>query len=109
MTQIEQQSTGSSTSEVTNKHFASTKGKEAVEAAKLSSIFVKTRAQTNWSVNVWEQWAQARNAKLLPGKVPFGTNFCDRFMEEMDSWLSRLVLEVVNRMVSLTLQILSTN
>ena len=93
LTQVEQQSTGSST-EVTNKRFASPKGKEAVKAAKESSIPVKTHAQTNWSLNVWEQWAQERNAKLLPGEIPFSTNFCDLSMIEMDFWLSRFILEV---------------
>ena len=43
---------------------------------------------------MWEEWAQNRNANLLPGEKPFSTNFCDLSMPEMDFWLSCFVLEV---------------
>ena len=43
---------------------------------------------------MWEEWAQNRNANLLPGEKPFRTNFCDLSIPEMDFWLSRFVLEV---------------
>ena len=91
LTQVEQQST---TTQVAVRRFASPKGKSAIKAAKHSSIPVKTRDQTNWSVKVWEEWAQNRNTNLLPGEKPFSTNFCDLSIPEMDFWLSHFVLEV---------------
>lgn len=74
--------------------YASPKGNKAVEAAKASSIPVKTQGQTDWAVRVWTDWAITRNSKLLHGEDPFSSQFFELTTTEIDFWLSRFVLEV---------------
>ena len=71
--------------------YSSPKG---IEAAKASSIPVKTCDQTDWTVQVWSNWAQARNFRLLPEEKPFSSTFDELSVTEMNFWLSRFVLEV---------------
>ena len=74
--------------------YASPKVSEAVEAARASSIPVKTQGQTDWAVRVWTDWAISRNLKLLHGENPFSSTFFELTTTEIDFWLSRFVLEV---------------
>ena len=77
-----------------NRVYASPKGKAAVQSARAASIPTKTREQTEWAVRVWQEWALARNTRLLSDEEPFSTTFCELTVSEMDFWLSRFVLEV---------------
>ena len=62
--------------------------------AKASSIPVKMRDQTDWSVCVLSEWAQARNLQLLPEEKLLSSTFDELSLTEMDFWLSRFVLVV---------------
>ena len=78
----------------TNRVYASPKGKAAVQSARDASIPTKTKEQTEWAVKVWKEWALAKNTRLLSHEEPFSTTFCELTVSEMDSWLSRFILEV---------------
>ena len=45
----------------TTRIYSSSKGNEAVNVAKVSSIPVKMRDQTIWTVHIWSDWASDRN------------------------------------------------
>ena len=68
--------------------YASPNGNQAVKAARESSIPVKTKNQTDWTVRLWADWAAARNQTLLP-ESPFSCLFCELTVSEIDFWLSR--------------------
>ena len=73
---------------------SSPKGNQAVNVAKACSIPARTQVQTDWTVRMWTEWAQAINLKLLQEEQPFSIKFDELTLDEMDFWLSRFVLEV---------------
>ena len=81
-------------SSMSTRAYGSPKGEKAVEVARRGSVPKKTQDNTEWSVKVWVDWASSRNNKLLPGEVPFSTDFCELTVSEMNFWLSRFVFEV---------------
>ena len=67
-----------------NSVYAFPKGKAAVQSARAASIPTKTREQTEWAVRVWQEWALARNTRLLSDEEAFSTTFCELTISEMD-------------------------
>ena len=84
-------------SSTSTRAYGSPKGEKAIEVARRGSVPKKTRDNPEWSVKVWADWASSRNNKLLPGEVPFSTDFCELTVSEMNFWLSQFVLEICKK------------
>lgn len=87
---------------VPKRKFSSPKGKDAVRAARDSSVPTKTKDATNWAIRLWTSRAITRNQKLLPDEMPFNSDICLLTVPEMNFWLSRFVLEVHKKMGNTT-------
>ena len=55
--------------------YSSSKSTEAVNAAKSSTIPVKTKEQTEWAAKAWKEWALSRNSRILAEERPFNATF----------------------------------
>ena len=65
-----------------------------------AGVPVKTRAQTNWCISVWKEWAQDRlKGAKDPGELPFklDTDFTKMLPEDMNFWLCRFIVEARKR------------
>ncbi len=78
----------------TKRKYALPKRQKYVDDMKKASIPQKTKLNTDWAVKVWTDWAESRNARLLPKENPFSVSICDLTVSEMNFWLSRYILEI---------------
>ncbi len=73
--------------------YGSPKNEKAVQERIASGVPPKTKYQTDWTIRVWEDWAESRSQRLLPGEKPLERDFTTLAAQDMDFWLSRFVLE----------------
>ncbi len=71
----------------TKRKYASPKRQKEVDDMNKASIPQKTKLNTDWAVKVWTDWAESRNARLLPEENPFSVSICDLTVSEMNFWL----------------------
>ncbi len=74
--------------------YGSPKNEKAVQERIASGVPPKTKYQTDWTIRVWEDWAESRSQRFLPGEKPLERDFTTLAAQDMDFWLSRFVLEI---------------
>ncbi len=77
-----------------SRKYGTPKNEDAVKRVIASGVAPKTKAQTDWTVRVWKDWALSRKQRLLPDEPDsLAEDFATLTAEQMDFWLSRFVLE----------------